>query len=248
MNDFDDMMNIIMSILKSELGQSLIGFLVLGILALVVKNTLFAGPDIFTWNQKVTLTVETLNGVFSSSTVQQVSWKYYGPSISPGLEQKTWSAEHFGESPVVILPNGSAVFTSMSGGRNISSGYRRGLVNEVEEYKRVIPKNPSLDAVTKVIDADRVETELEYPTKGLPQLFGLSSSSDPFSTFIVSPEDATTQSLGILNVTISIEKTSEPVSEPVAGEKLPALLAIPGHERIPVETAAMTPYSILGTQ
>lgn len=95
-------------ILLVVLGLSLIVVVTIG--AQTLLSLLPVEQDVYSWNQKVTLTVETEDGVFSSSTVQRVIWsRNSAKSFNPAAQ--TWILELKGEMPYVSLSSGNQVFS-----------------------------------------------------------------------------------------------------------------------------------------
>ena len=93
-------------------------YFILGLLVIMGTAALFhilvpGEPGEYTWNQKVTLTIETKDGVFSSSAVQKVTWyKNSAHAFNPASQE--WLAKIQGEMPFVLLADGRTIFSLYS--------------------------------------------------------------------------------------------------------------------------------------
>jgi len=180
--------------------KAILGLIVLMLFAstLLLQSEVFRKPT-YSWNQKVTITVETEEGVFSSYTVQRVEWKYNGPS-RPGLEKNYWSMTLHGEAPFVVLPDETVIVATLGGGDRW--GFGRLLIEELEGSDYNSSLSPSEEVVQRVEVASDLNTYVYSPTQVPPIIIGISPSKSPQNSFWVSPEDQTSEALGITSVKI----------------------------------------------
>lgn len=88
------------------LSLALVGVIILVIGYLLIFPGSENGLDSYSWSQKVTLTVQTEDGVFSSSTIQRVTWQKNDAHAFGG---NRWLDEVQGEMPHILLPDGSLI-------------------------------------------------------------------------------------------------------------------------------------------
>ena len=149
------------------------------------------------------------------------------------MERSTWSVDLDGEAPVVLLPENAAVVAVMI--RNFRSGFRRVLVRNFEPEDQLPTLSPSLSDIQSVADVESLQIELTSPRSDFPLIIGFENASEPTTAFLVSPEDPKYRDLGIQGATLYVEKTVQPVSAPVAADKLPWLQTISPTQRIRIE-------------
>lgn len=70
----------------------------------------------YSWNQKVTLTVETAEGSFSGSSVMRITWRKNTHRINDSI----WQPYIYGYAPFVDVPGVGKVFSTMIGNDEVT--------------------------------------------------------------------------------------------------------------------------------
>jgi hypothetical protein len=91
-----------------------IGLIAAALAALVGGGLWYLTPNKYEWNQRITVEVETPDGMKSDSTVQHILWEGGGPAY-PGQDGPSSSSKVTGEAVVVDLGGGKYLFALLSG-------------------------------------------------------------------------------------------------------------------------------------
>jgi hypothetical protein len=187
---------------------------------LVLSSLGLSGCGTYDWHQKLTIEVETPDGVKSGSAVTEVSWwenRFFkdGAVLQSKIE---------GEAVVVDLGNGRYLFALLSHAGD--SGYMAGLAPRI-----VVDRDKlvwSLEAITR---AKALSGRLEVPSKHFPMLVTFTDINDPKSVKEVDPVNlGTTFGVGYSLKSVTLEITDEAVTEGKI-ENVMSWLEVVGRER-----------------
>lgn len=177
---------------------------------LVLSSLGLSGCGTYDWHQKMTVEVETPDGVKSGSAVTEVSWwenRFFkdGATLQSKIE---------GEAVMVDLGSGYYLFALLSHAND--SGYMAGLAPRI-----VVDRDQlvwSLEAITR---AKALSGRLEVPPKHFPMLVTFTDINDPKSVKEVNPVNlGATFGAGYALQSLTLEVTDEPV----LGGKIESLL------------------------
>ncbi|MDO8353944.1 MAG: hypothetical protein Q7T14_10820 [Aestuariivirga sp.] len=170
---------------------------------LVLSSLSLSGCGTYEWHQKLTVEVETPDGVKAGSAVTEVSW-WENRVFKDGAALQS---EIKGEAAVVDLGNGRYLFVLLSHAND--SGYMAGLAPRV-----VVDRDGlawSLEAITR---AKGLSGRLEVPSKHFPMLVTFTDINDPKSVKEVDPANlGATFGAGYALKSITLEVTNEAVTE-----------------------------------
>lgn len=181
---------------------TILAFLVVGILAFMFG----CSESEYAWRQKMTLIVTTEDGIFTGSSVQEITWRENN-RIS-GLEGETWTVGIKGEAPYVLLNDGSVVVATIRG--TVRSGISKYLVDHLRSEsisKFSIPNDLELNAVEETTDA---VAAIKLPSTLYPSILKFDDKFDQNSGFLIYAENPIDDSV-IKNISISIERTNDPI-------------------------------------
>ena len=178
----------------------------LGIVLLILVALFYYAcvPDRWSWNQKVSLIVETPGGELSASAVTKVvvsrldkPWVF--------IEARGANTKVTGEAVALEVSPGKYIFALLKGARH--EGNAHSLVNVFRDKSR---KETSGQFWSR-IDHSRLSTKL--PEKRLPLLVTFADINDPASVVRVDPYDLETHfGAGVTLKAVTLEITSEPVT------------------------------------
>ncbi|AJC80156.1 hypothetical protein IE4803_CH02972 [Rhizobium etli bv. phaseoli str. IE4803] len=161
------------------------------------------------WNQKVTLIVETPEGVRTGSSVQSVAW-YESPAWARIGDSGGWfSHELYGEAVVVELAPNKYLFALMK-------TYDDSAANKVFRPEKGRSRSTTTIDLRSEIEAenDAIESSVEtrlVPTSAFPKLVTFSDPSNPSTAQEVAAHDlASTFGKGYRLVSIQLTITPEP--------------------------------------
>lgn len=173
--------------------------------------------DSWSWHQKLTVTVQTPDGVVSGSSVMRGRMTERRGALVPA-EANGVSFSLSGEAVVVKLPNGHYLFALLTGIPSASW--------------LLYPRMPAKDAGTLLERAEaNTSASLEVPRDQHPLLVTFDDIADPASVKKVDPSNfAATFGPGYRLTSITLSITEEPVTEGKVKKVLGWLAAL-GRER-----------------
>jgi hypothetical protein len=168
----------------------------------------------YTYHYKISLEIETPEGLRTGFAVRQVSWSA-GKSVTQ--EASTASMSHEGEAVVVDLPNGQSLFALMSpDGQEtpmLAFGSARQTLGSDRSIKELHPPQ---------------QAEVLFGQSGYPRLVRFRDMTDPRTVEKVDPADlAASYGPGFRLKRITAQIVDEPVTVSI-GEKLNWLTRAPG--------------------
>ena len=158
----------------------------------------------FSWHQKLTVEIETPQGVVSGSSVVSVVWRS-GPKILPDPPSVTH--HYYGEATVVKLPNNRYVFALLKGASTLA--LRTFATSPLKDTtdSRIVPASE--------VNAHEGETH-PVPTNAHPVLVTFDDINDPKTVKRVDPDDFVESfGAGYKLKAITLEITDEPVTKGV---------------------------------
>jgi hypothetical protein len=160
--------------------------------------------ETFEWNQKVTVEVETPDGVKSGSSVQRIHWQ--SGAAYPGMDGPSADSKVTGEAVVVDLGGGKYLFALLSG----SHGLKGGAANIASFAFWGVDKAVGTAEGLRFLKGLPVGTNTELKTENYPLLVTFSNINDPSTVQKVDPE-ILAESLGphVLLRNIRLEMTTE---------------------------------------
>jgi hypothetical protein len=96
----------------------IIGLIAAALAALAGGGLWFLTPNKYEWNQRITVEVETPDGMKSGSSVQHIVWEGGGAAY-PGQDGPSSSSKVTGEAVVVDLGGGKYLFALLSGTKGL---------------------------------------------------------------------------------------------------------------------------------
>jgi hypothetical protein len=174
----------------------------------------------YTWNQKLTLTVETPDGEVSGSGVVRVAW-----SDSPDLfgDAPHWHSEVHGEATVVDLGDGKYLFALIGGAERLAL--------RVFHEGRFPQDTDGLAPIIRTVAAQKRGTARRVSPEAMPLLVTFADIADPRTVARVDPDDlAATFGPGYVLKSVTLKITGEPVTEGEVERVLPWLETV-GRER-----------------
>jgi hypothetical protein len=187
-------------------------FLTIMVVVLVTSG-LVACSKSHSWNQKLTVTIETPNGIRTGSAVTRVSAKVGGQSI---LSQAIVSYYVEGEATIVDLGNGKYLFALLSNGGDYTPteywaqrAFRNQLVGDLDPYR---DEKEQLSEFFEKLGASSLSSTLlldQYPL-----LVTFTDLNDPKSVKAIEPDNLSdTFGPGYKLKSITIETTDEDVTK-----------------------------------
>jgi hypothetical protein len=181
-------------------------------LALTVAGLVACGSN-YSWNQKLTVTVETPEGIKTGSAVTRVSAKVGGQSI---LSQAIVSYRVEGEATFVDLGNGKYLFALLSSGGDYTpteywaqQAFRKQILGDPEPYRE--EKARLSELFTKLQTNGKIAN---VPLDEYPLLVTFADLNDPKSVKAINPINLpATFGQGYRLKSITIEITDENVTE-----------------------------------
>ena len=170
---------------------------------LVLSSLGLSGCGTYDWHQKLTVEVETPDGVKVGSAVTEVSWwenRFFkdGAALQSKIE---------GEAVMVDLGSGHYLFALLSHADN--SGYMAGLAPRIVVDRDKLVWN--LEAITR---ARELSDRLEVPSKHFPMLVTFTDINDPKSVKEADPANlGATFGMGYALKSITLEITHEAVTK-----------------------------------
>lgn len=164
-----------------------------------------------TYRYKLTVEVETPEGLHTGSAVRQVSWAK-GMQITP--EATTSTMTHKGEAVAVDLPGGNTLFALMSPDGQETPMLAFGSARQTSRSDRSVKEllSPS-------------SPEAVYGRSGYPRLVRFRNINDPRTVEKVNPEDLVTSfGAGYRLKRITAQIVDDPVTKRI-GNKLPWIFA-----------------------
>ena len=160
----------------------------------------------YSWNQKMTVEVETPDGVVTGSSVTSVEWSrsFFGVIW---LDAPEWVSKMQGEAVVVALPDGKYIFALLSKSNNHE--YTSDLATKTlyDTTKRTRSK----EAFRRVI---KLKEPLTVPSNLYPLFVTFTDVNDPTTVQQVDPDDlAATFGEGYSLKSITLEITDESVTK-----------------------------------
>lgn len=160
------------------------------------------------WNQKITVTVDTPHGAVSGSAVTSISWSE-NKIFKDGAR---WQVDYKGEAVVVDLGSSKYLFALL-----ISE---RGPDGWLDDLGRMGPLSVGLD-ISQGNEFRRHEGPIEIERSVLPMLVTFGNLSDPASVKQVNPSNLAASFGGGYSLkSVSLEVTDEPVTEGVVEKVL----------------------------
>lgn len=168
--------------------------------------SIFGDWESFSWNQKLTVTVETPEGERSGSAVTHIEARFLKPG-SRSISAASSSGRSYGEAVVVPLPNEKYLF--------VLRAENADTLTQGAFYKQVLGE-----------DAERIGDVADYyrwmlrrsglsgpiPRDAYPRFVTFDDLSDPASVKLVDPDDlAATFGSGYALKSVTLEITGEPV-------------------------------------
>lgn len=172
------------------------------LIVVIVIAYMVAYPS-YSWHQKMTIEVETPEGLVSGSSVVAVKW-----SSQPELlaEIQPFYNEMHGEAVVVALPDGKYIFARLGNYRNES--YTQNLATQI--LYDTTKRERSKEAFRRVTKHDE---PMLVPQKLYPPLVTFTNVNDPTTVKHVDLDDlAATFGEGYSLKSITLEITDEPVT------------------------------------
>jgi hypothetical protein len=188
--------------------------------------------ETYSWNQKVTVSVETSSGMYESSTIHQIEWKKNWCFFPAGLECDRWTVVFTGDAPLVELPTNAVILATIGGGTKY--GFSRMLVDQFEN-SRNLNIEPREEFVQLAAESSNVTVELTIPLSPGSVTLGFVDKNDAESIFYVSSTTPAYKALGIQKVTLLVEKTEDELVESTISQTLPWLLEMGKHDRLEVD-------------
>jgi hypothetical protein len=193
---------------------------ILVVVFLVLSSLGLSGCGSYDWHQKLTVEVETPDGVKSGSAVTEVSWWENRFFKDGGVLQSAIK----GEAAVVDLGNGRYLFALLSHAND--SRYMAGLAPRIVTDRDKLVW--SLEAITR---AKALSGRLVVPPKHFPMLVTFTDINDPKSVKKVDPANlGATFGMSYALKSITLEITDEPVTEGTVKSVL-GWLEVIGRER-----------------
>lgn len=167
-------------------------------------------PESYSWNQKITIVVETPHGIKTGSAVTHVEWNentQFLPNINP------FTSEVRGEAAVVDLGEGQYLFALIKNAPTIA----------MHTYAEM-PKGPYGSQALKsrasaVVKSDGEKREV--PKSGYPMFVTFDDIDDPASVKRVDPDNlAATFGPGYSLKSVTLEITDEAVTEGQVEEEM----------------------------
>jgi hypothetical protein len=157
----------------------------------------------YTWNQKLTLTVETPQGEVSGSGVVRVAWND-SPDLLPDAPH--WHSKVRGEATVVDLGDGKYLFALIGGAERL--GLR------VFHERRLPQDTDGLGPIIEMIATQRGGVARPVPPETMPLLVTFTDIADPMTVARVDPDDlAASFGPGYSLKSVTLEITGEPVTK-----------------------------------
>jgi hypothetical protein len=187
---------------------------------LVLSSLSLSGCGTYDWHQKMTVEVETPDGMKSGSAVTSVSWwenEFFkdGAALQSSIK---------GEAVVVDLGSGRYLFALLSHAND--SGYMAGLAPRI-----VVDRDQLVWSLEAIKRAKASSGRLEVPSKHFAMLVTFTDINDPKSVTEVNPANlGATFGVGYALKSIMLEITDEPVTEGTVKSVLGWLEAV-GRER-----------------
>jgi hypothetical protein len=133
----------------------------------------------YSWNQRVTLTIDANNGPISSSSVIKVTWT----ENSPRINDASWTPQVYGEMPIISLSNGDQVFALFTNAQS------RHLA------ERFLLSGATVEGLDSPVGLRQLETlrenhSITFSDDLFPRLVSFSDISDPRTISIFEPTSA----------------------------------------------------------
>ncbi len=197
--------------------------------------------DTYTWNQKLTVTVDTPDGQKSGSAVTQVTW-HVGDG---GLNGHIRRSEVKGEATIVDLGNGKYLFALLSrGGEWQPTEYWAEMTFDAQlpDHNPVDPSPLSEpDRLRAMYDAlTKLRAAAVVPKASYPMLVTFGDVNDPKTVKQVAPENLSeVLGAGFALKSITLEVTDEEETEGVVQKTMPWIgnpntMENPGWQKVPV--------------
>jgi hypothetical protein len=170
---------------------------------LVLSSLGLGGCGTYDWHQKLTVEIETPDGVKVGSAVTEVSW-WENRFFKDGA---AFQSEIKGEAAVVDLGNGRYLFALL--GHADDSGYMAGLAPRI-----IVDRDGLAWSLEAIKRAEGLSGRLEVPSKHFPMLVTFTDINDPKSVKEVDPANlGATFGAGYALKSIALEVTDEAVTE-----------------------------------
>jgi hypothetical protein len=161
-----------------------IGLIAAALAALAGGGLWFLTPNKYEWNQRITVEVETPDGMKSGSSVQHILWEGGGPAY-PGQDGPSSSSKVTGEAVVVDLGGGKYLFALLSGTKGL-----KGAADTLASFALWgADKAAGTTEGLKFLSSLPAGTKAVLEPDNYPLLVTFSNTNDPSTVTRVDPSD-----------------------------------------------------------